>query len=586
MRSMLIRPSLVFLISAVFARAAPPTPLADPSGIDKSRFISFSIPTSEVVAIRVKLVSLHHVNPPYSAGPFVPFTTFEGQDRWVGPPTQYVESVSSGTLFYASKLQCAPHYQDWSTVGLLHVTGSEIVPSSSYEVENLAANCAGNEGGCSAVSVPLQIATTRWGDVVSAFQLPTPPATQPDFTDIGAMVNKFKSAPGAPIKARAMLAGYGLRGLINITPDLGFGHISACVDAFKGLPYWYAGPAGNETIANVLQMLGAMNDDLAGGTTPLETFGAEPKIGVPTVATTANDIVAVGTIDFFQGYDVVASGTSTVTVDFCTGEVSLETVVSDGATTWTLVQSVSLNADILSLWGFVQVNGGAMLPGGWDYSTATGAVLNPGSDPAFAGEVESMFQIAPGSTAAATLSAGAVAGAVSSILQMIINYIKDQSIPYTPPVSCLGPKILNGSGQSCAGVNILCANRLAEMCTSINDLPNVSIAFKKCMKGRCGCGGSNHKRLEVACDFVGDCGVCPSYADGCNLPGGSRMSYCEDMRYGCTCANLIFHEMSHGCGTNDRKDGSAYDAYRIGTWFQEEYRDRFPGACPVGIAGP
>ncbi|MEK7710404.1 MAG: hypothetical protein AAB341_00780 [Planctomycetota bacterium] len=52
-------------------------------------------------------------------------------------------------------------------------------------------------------------------------------------------MNKFKSAPGAPIKARAMLAGEGARGLINITPDVNFLHISACVDAFKGLPYPY-----------------------------------------------------------------------------------------------------------------------------------------------------------------------------------------------------------------------------------------------------------------------------------------------------------------------------------------------------------
>ena len=69
------------------------------------------------------LDSLHYVHPPYAAGPSAPFASFEGQVRWVGPPTQYVESTSSGVPLRAAKLQCAPHYQDWSTIGLLHVFG-------------------------------------------------------------------------------------------------------------------------------------------------------------------------------------------------------------------------------------------------------------------------------------------------------------------------------------------------------------------------------------------------------------------------------------------------------------------------------
>ena len=224
--------------SAPVDNLCPPAP--DTSGFNKCRFISF-VPCGQggsETALRVVLVSLHHVNPPYTGGASVPFTSFEGQVRWVGPPVQYVESVSSGLTFYASQLQCDPYYQDWSTVGLLHVTGSAIVPSSVYEVENLAASCQGNEASCTAVSSPLSISTTRWGDVVDPFNPPST-TTQPDFGDIGALVNKFKSAVGAPIKARALLAGTNANGVVDPSPDLGFTHISACVDAFKGLPYPY-----------------------------------------------------------------------------------------------------------------------------------------------------------------------------------------------------------------------------------------------------------------------------------------------------------------------------------------------------------
>ena len=223
--------------------SAPLTPEPDPTGISKGRTVSF-VPSEvstgaglEENAIRVTLSSLHHVDPPYTNG-IADFSSSEGQVRWVGPPFQFVESASSGILFFASFLQCEPYYQDWSTVGLLHVMGSAIVPSSVYEVENLAASCQGSETTCTAVSAPLSISTTRWGDVVEPF---SPPSTtsQPDFADIGALVNKFKSAPGAPIKARALLAGTNANGEIDPTPDLGFTHISACVDAFKGLPYPY-----------------------------------------------------------------------------------------------------------------------------------------------------------------------------------------------------------------------------------------------------------------------------------------------------------------------------------------------------------
>ncbi len=234
--------------------AADPSPAAsDPTGLNKSRSISFIPPAGvlrspnnashgfdpNTAAIRVTLVSLHHVNPPYSGGSSIPFSSFEGQVRWVGPPAQYVESISTGTPFKAASLQCTPYYQDWSTVGLVHVFGSGITPSSTYRVQVLASSCQGIEDHCTAVSSPLSVATTRWGDVESPYNPPST-TTQPDLGDVASLVNKFKSVLGAPIKARALLVGDDAFG--NISPatlglDLGFGHIAACVDAFKGKPY-------------------------------------------------------------------------------------------------------------------------------------------------------------------------------------------------------------------------------------------------------------------------------------------------------------------------------------------------------------
>ncbi len=84
----------------------------------------------------------------------------------------------------------------------------------------------------------MQVVTGRWGDIEFPF---SPPATsqQPDVGDIAALVNKFRSAPNAPIKARSVMSGL----IPDLTSDLDFGHISACVDAFRGAGYPYPPPA-------------------------------------------------------------------------------------------------------------------------------------------------------------------------------------------------------------------------------------------------------------------------------------------------------------------------------------------------------
>jgi len=207
--------------------------------LDKSRHISF-VPGNPGVstAIRVTLTSLHHVVPPYSGGPSVPFTSFEGEVRWVSPPTQYLESTSTGILYSSAVLQCSPHYQDWGSVHRLHVTGSAITPSSIYDVEILDSSCMGNEESCATILDSFTIGTSRWADVEFPYNPPSPTA-QPDLADVASLVNKFRSAPGAPIKARALLAGVDAFGNIDSSLDLSLAHVAVCVDAFRGRAYPY-----------------------------------------------------------------------------------------------------------------------------------------------------------------------------------------------------------------------------------------------------------------------------------------------------------------------------------------------------------
>ncbi len=210
---------------------------AEEEPYNKSRAVSFQPGNpGQMTALRVRLTSLHHPNPVYTGGPGISYAALEGKFRWVGPPSQYVESTSNQTPFTASTLQCAPYYNDWETTGLLHVFGAEIVPSSLYEVQAVSEGCP--TGSSFTYSPALQIVTGRWGDVEAPFN---PPAhtQQPDVGDISALVSKFRSAPGAPIKARSVLSGP----VPNIVGDVDFGHISSCVDAFRGLGYPYAPPA-------------------------------------------------------------------------------------------------------------------------------------------------------------------------------------------------------------------------------------------------------------------------------------------------------------------------------------------------------
>ncbi|MBI3834345.1 MAG: hypothetical protein HY287_08460 [Planctomycetes bacterium] len=226
---------------------APPTPLPDPTSIDKNRYLSLQIASSATAAgsetaLQVTLVSLMHPNPPNL--PIYPppnFSAFEGAIRWVGPVSNCQESETPLTTFKCARLQCSPNYVDWvaSLSGqTLQVSGVEVVPSSAFDIRQFASSCQGSENTCAAVSSALRINTGRWGDILAPFQGPSPaPLTQPNITDVAAAVDKFKSVPTAIIVARADVN----PAVPNERVDIA--DIANIVDGFKSLAYPFPGPS-------------------------------------------------------------------------------------------------------------------------------------------------------------------------------------------------------------------------------------------------------------------------------------------------------------------------------------------------------
>jgi hypothetical protein len=220
--------------------ANPLATLVEPSPTPKNRFISFVVPTGgapEDTAIRVRLRSLHHpAGPPNAPN----LSAFEGQYRYLNairdggnnPVFTCPDSAAFNTNFRCATLGCAPEYRDWAGIfggAAVHVTDDSLVPSSQYEVAQIAGSCAGNEANCTAISTGLAVATERWGNVDN-----TPSGGAPSAIDIGFIVSKVKDAPGAFTKPRCQLQGATPNpyGLAVSALDIGRG-----VDAVKGQPY-------------------------------------------------------------------------------------------------------------------------------------------------------------------------------------------------------------------------------------------------------------------------------------------------------------------------------------------------------------
>jgi hypothetical protein len=210
--------------------AEPPAPEGVVTA--KNRYLSFA-PTNagELTAIRVKLADLP-----------APFDAFDATTMWVSAPEEISEISGVGDntppVFFGARLVCDPVFMDWGGYDLVHVFDSAVVPGGRYEIQAIAADCDTEEE--THYSAPLEVLTGDWGDLVGDCSVTpcTAPNGQTNFDDISALVDKFKNGPGAPIKARS-----------DLSPDLpdriiDFVDISRLVDAFRGVPYPFAGPTG------------------------------------------------------------------------------------------------------------------------------------------------------------------------------------------------------------------------------------------------------------------------------------------------------------------------------------------------------
>lgn len=198
-------------------------------GGPKNRFLTYDAGRAaelagEPIAIRLRLLDL----------PVFPASN--GQIYWVAPHTAILDGIANETLQVA-RLQCTPNMQNWSSSGLIHVFGSEIVPDSTYEIRYATASCIA-QGDEACLSDAKIVRTGLWGDIIMPFGSPQSTG-QPDFGDISACVDKFRESPAAPSRTRAKLYGD--------VPDPGtqvnFSDVSALVDAFRGSSYPYAGPS-------------------------------------------------------------------------------------------------------------------------------------------------------------------------------------------------------------------------------------------------------------------------------------------------------------------------------------------------------
>ena len=226
----------------------------DPAGVRLNRAGAFKMPGSAVgqeVTIRVTLVDLY-IDSDVDAVNGCPvrpialndLTAFNGQVRYLGPPSAEFDNDAGASKFVTAELQSTPFYRDWSPAGLtadlgagvdtstIYYYGVEVFPCSVHDVQQ------GTQAGVYS-SPALVVKTALWGDI-------WPPFGDVSFTDIGKMVDAFKHIPfvpgnppdGAPRKMRAMLR----ENSVPFGADVNFTDIGKVVNAFKTIAYAEDGP--------------------------------------------------------------------------------------------------------------------------------------------------------------------------------------------------------------------------------------------------------------------------------------------------------------------------------------------------------
>lgn len=338
-------------------------------------------------------------------------------------------------------------------------------------------------------------------------------------------------------------------------------------------------------LIDLVQFLAAMEHALADEAS-IDGIDGTLNIAEPYYLTSQPQMESSSEVFIYQDVTLLATGFTTVVADHTTGDVDLVVELTEAGVTRTLGQLVSLADGVLTTWGTMTIGDGAnpatVLAGGWIYSVAEGLALHPDADAGFVDAAAAMLHVPD------VGGRGFLANIVSLIVDFVavpVSYILDIFVPYVPPVACLGPVVYDGSGQTCADDRVVCKDDLPEMCQHIDSIPEVSVAFKKCMKGRCGCGGSWHQRARVSCGNSTTCGGCPSGSGGCGS-WGSRVWYCRDeTATNCSCVLTIFHEMAHACWALDDPDCTASfacpapdwqgqsGACRVGTWLQGQCCD-------------
>lgn len=207
--------------------------------VPKNRYAAFTPGNpGHQTAVRVTLKSLYHPGPPVSTVSSPPdFSSFEGQVRWLGPPSEFPERGYGAGTFTGAALQCTPFFADWGSLGVVQVFGEAILPSSEYTFRQAPIECQKDLGNEQCYSPPITLRTARWGDVAEPFARFDGPA-QPDMGDLAAIIDTFRGLFDSLSKTRTQLRG----NIVDAAHGVNFIDVTLAADAIRRLPYPYPGP--------------------------------------------------------------------------------------------------------------------------------------------------------------------------------------------------------------------------------------------------------------------------------------------------------------------------------------------------------